>query len=217
MVPSTYIQLDHNLVPGKLEDIGRNIALSGRQEEQQAGEGGRRFRQESTYLLNKYEIKELDIKDLLVMKGLNKEDAKDANDTKRKNVEGEEKADEEAIIGSSGKVFFDHDFGLFSAILACYNNHWVLRTSPDDWWNVIVRNVAQTVDDNGGKERVRDFFVAHQGQKHIDIKVGPPGSLGHIDYSWLFDQFSAGIKANIKTPAFADIVQVTKETNKPTD
>ena len=42
-------------------------------------------------------------------------------------------------MGSDGEVFFDHDFGFFGAILACYNNHWVLKTSPDDWWNVIVR------------------------------------------------------------------------------
>ena len=202
MAASTYIELDHDLVPGKLADIGRNIDLPGRQnfclpseKEPQANskeseadsdwtsedsdldfedfkdskdsknskdtkdtkEGRRRFMQESTYLLNKYEVRELDIKDLLIMKGVNKEDGRDGNDAKQKKVEEEEKADEEAVIGSSGKVLFDHDFGLFSAILACYNNHWVVRTSPDHWWNVIVRNVAQTVDDNGDKEEVRDW------------------------------------------------------------
>ena len=85
-------------------------------------------------------------------------------------------------------LYFDCDLGFFSAILACYNNHWVLRTSPDDWWNCIVRNVAQIIDENGEKNRVRDFFVEHQGKKEIAINVGP--SLRGINYDWLFDQFS---------------------------
>ena len=59
-------------------------------------------------------------------------------------------------------MFYDEDFGFFSAILACYDNHWVLQTSPDDWWNVIVRTVAQAVDENGNKDSVRKVFVEHE-------------------------------------------------------
>ena len=53
---------------------------------------------------------------------------------------------------------------------------------------------------------MRDLFVSHEGKKEIFIDVGP--TLAGIDYSWLFSQFSSGIKANIKNPAYADIVQV---------
>ena len=69
-----------------------------------------------------------------------------------------------------------------------------------------LRNVSQAVDDNGEKNKVRDLFVAHEGKQEIFIDVGP--TLAGIDYSWLFNQFSSGIKANIKNPAYADIVQV---------
>ena len=96
---------------------------------------------------------------------------------------GEEAAEEKdlkAVVGTKEEVYFDHDFGFFSAVLACYNNHWVLKTSPNDWWNVIVRDVAQAVDDNGEKENVRKFFVEHQGKKTIGIEVP---SLAHLDYS----------------------------------
>ena len=86
-------------------------------------------------------------------------------------------------------------YSFFSAILACYNNHWVLRTSPDDWWNVIVRVVAQAVDENGDKERVRSLFVDHEGKKDITIIVP---HLGTVDYSWLFDQFSKGLREGCK-------------------
>ena len=71
--------------------------------------------------------------------------------------------------------------------------------------DVPVRNVGQAVDDNGEKERVRNLFVAHEGKK--EIFIGVPFLHG-IDYSWLFDQFSAGIRANIKIPGYADTVQV---------
>ena len=71
---------------------------------------------------------------------------------------------------------------------------------------MILRNVCQAVDDNGEKNKVRDLFVSHEGKKEIFINVGP--TLAGIDYSWLFRQFSSGIRANIKNPAYADIVQV---------
>ena len=102
----------------------------------------------------------------------------------------------EAVAGSkSVDFYYDNDWGFFSTILACYNNHWVLRTSPDDWWNVIVRNIAQAVDTNGEKNKVRDFFVNHEGKKTIEVVL--PGRLDQVDYSWLFNQFSEGIRMNI--------------------
>ena len=27
--------------------------------------------------------------------------------------------------------------GFFSAVAAAYNNHWLLRTRPGDWWTVV--------------------------------------------------------------------------------
>ena len=57
---------------------------------------------------------------------------------------------------------------------------------------------------------MRDLFVNHEGKKEIFIDVGP--TLSGIDYTWLFNQFSSGIKANIKNPAYADIVQVSHAT-----
>ena len=64
------------------------------------------------------------------------------------------------------------------------------------------------MDDNGEKDEVRNLFVSHEGKKEIFIDVGP--NLAGIDYNWLFSQFSSGIKANIKNPEYADIVQVDR-------
>ena len=107
-------------------------------------------------LLKKYNISKQPVKDVLLKKGSSTEETlpsgesfqksrrnletdSEASDTSKDDREKHVKMEEEFVIGSDGEVFFDHDFGFFGAILACYNNHWVLKTSPDDWWNVIVR------------------------------------------------------------------------------
>ena len=153
-----YIELDHSLVAGKVKDINKKIVLEGREveiDDDHFGGGAR-------YLLNKYNISKKPVKDVLLKKESPTEETLPSNEsfisksfrTLRRNLKTESEASdtskddgekqvkkkkEEFVIGSEGEVFFDHDFGFFGAILACYNNHWVLKTSPDDWWNVIVR------------------------------------------------------------------------------
>ena len=39
--------------------------------------------------------------------------------------------EEEARINLGGRK------GFFSAVAAAYNNHWLLRTRPGDWWTVV--------------------------------------------------------------------------------
>ena len=154
-----YIELDHGLVAGKVENINKKTVLEGRKEERADGPFG-----SAKYLLNKYNISKQPVKDVLLKKGspteeteappgesfihkslrmlrrtLKTEKNSEASDTSKDDREKQVKKEEEFVIGSDGEVFFDHDFGFFGAILACYNNHWVLKTSPDDWWNVIVR------------------------------------------------------------------------------
>ena len=159
-----YIELDHGLVAGKVQNINEKTVLEGRNEEKEVS---KRCLRGSKYLLNKYNISKQTVKDVLLKKGSSTEetlpcrekfrgswrnsetDSEDSetdseafeseSDTSKDDSEKQVKKEEEVVIGSDGEVFFDHDFGFFGAILACYNNHWVLKTSPDDWWNVIVR------------------------------------------------------------------------------
>ena len=203
-----YIELDHNLVAGNVEDINEKVVLEGRKEEEREAARSEDWRIDK-YLLNKYNISKQPVRDVLLKKESESPKvirsdsleqivkvnmAKMAKSQKqpskrrtigsvinsirnfgrRKNVDLKEtmpsgeslhqqfdfsqtkthsdtshereddgekqvKKEEEVVIGSDGEVFFDHDFGFFGAVLACYNNHWVLKTSPDDWWNVIVR------------------------------------------------------------------------------
>ncbi|KAJ7374209.1 hypothetical protein OS493_007282 [Desmophyllum pertusum] len=80
---------------------------------------------------------------------------------------------------------------MFSAVLTAYNNHWKLRTSPDDWWFCVIKRVAGAIDKNAKKESIRKMFVDHEGKKTIEVKV-PDSIIYTVDYSWFFDQIAKG-------------------------
>ena len=197
-----YIELDHNLVAGNVENINEKVVLGGRKEDEEREAARSDDWRTDEYLLNKYNISKQPVRDVLLKKesespkvirsdSLEEFERSQKQQSKRRTIggiinsiwnfgrrnnvdlketmpsgeslhqqfdfsqtkthsetsheredDGEKqvkKEEEEVVIGSDGEVFFDHDFGFFGAVLACYNNHWVLKTSPDDWWNVIVR------------------------------------------------------------------------------
>jgi len=214
-----YVEIDHKLVPRKIDDINDKVELAGRVKEEHTI-----WQQPDKFWMNKYEIKHENMQTVLnkfyrqtqVEKNVSEENQIQMHVNKKARVETKEKIkfkEYEPVIGPNEDVFYDHDWGFFSAVLACYNNHWVLKTCPDDWWNVIVRNVAEVIDEKGDLPNVRGFFVDHEGKKTIAIEVG---KLDGIDYSWLFDQFSKGIKKNIKNPGYADLMEADFSTTTPT-
>ncbi|KAJ7374210.1 hypothetical protein OS493_007283 [Desmophyllum pertusum] len=108
-----------------------------------------------------------------------------------------------AALGSTETIYAPGDTGLFSAVLTAYNNHWKLRTSPDDWWFCVIKRVAGAIDKNAKKESIRKMFVDHEGKKTIEVKV-PDSIIYTVDYSWFFDQIAKGIQQNVKVPEFVD-------------
>jgi len=212
-----YIELDHALVPGKIEDINiPKILETGKVEVQK-----RRSRVHKKNV-KKYYIEKGNI--VKAIMGIIKDRPESVSVIKKSHKRSEAKDNKESLSANDlgfeavegtldDSFYFDKDWGFFSTILACYNNHWTLRTSPDDWWNVIVKTVANAVDTNGDKDPVRKFFVDHQGKKTIEIIL--PGRLNNVDYSWLFDQFSKGIRRNIKTPGYVDLMEANFTTTGP--
>lgn len=118
-----------------------------------------------------------------------------------------------AAIGSEEMVY-PGDCGLFSTILTAYNNHWTLRTSPDDWWFCVIRRVAGAIEKNAKKDSVRKMFVDHEGKKEIEVEV-PETTIYTVDYSWFFDQMAKGIRKNVKVPEFVDGVTADFSTTTP--
>ena len=108
-----------------------------------------------------------------------------------------------AALGSTENIYSLGNCGLFSAVMTAYNNHWKLRTSPDDWWFCVIKRVACAIDKNAKKESVRKMFVDHEGKKTIEVQV-PDRSIYTVDYSCFFDQIAKGIQENVKVPEFVD-------------
>lgn len=218
-----YIELDHRLKPRKFEDINDNTELPDHKRDEASTKGDAfGFGRKDSFLVSKYTIEKKNVQHLIPLIEKNKLNVKKKEDEMRKRysafdkeskeVKNEWKEEDEIrleklepVLGPENEVYFDQDWGLFSAVLACYNNHWVLNTGPDDWWTVVNRRIASALDDHGDVEAVRNFFVDHEGKKQININVGP--TLSNIDYSWLFTQFSSEIKRNIKTPGYVDLMQ----------
>ncbi|KAL9953540.1 hypothetical protein ACROYT_G040971 [Oculina patagonica] len=109
------------------------------------------------------------------------------------------------VLGSEENIYSIRgtDCGLFSAVLTAYNNHWKLRTSPDDWWFSVIKRVASAIDRNAKKESVRNMFVDHEEKKTIEVIVSDT-SIYTVNYSWFFDQMAKGIQKNVKVPEFVD-------------
>ncbi|CAL4058818.1 unnamed protein product [Meganyctiphanes norvegica] len=225
-----YIELDHRLKSRKLEDINDDTPLPDPKRDA-SNQEPRGFGFKDTFKVNKYHtiekkhvqplIPEVEKYKLQVKK--EQDEMKRHYNSRREECKedsnGWKKEDEilleelEPVLGPEKEVYFDQDWGLFSAVLACYNNHWVLKSGPDDWWTVVNHKIASALDDHGDVEAIRNFFVDHEGQKKININVGP--TLSNIDYSWLFTQFSSEIRRNIKTPGFVDLMQTDFSTTSP--
>ena len=122
--------------------------------------------------------------------------------------------DRVATLGTEGMIYCDHDNGLFSAVLAAYNNHWKLRTSPDDWWYCVIKRVALAIDNNAGKKSVRQMFVEHEGKKRLCVEV-PEDLIYDVDYDVFFQQISNKIAKNVKVPSYVDLVTADFTTTTP--
>ncbi|KAJ7350143.1 hypothetical protein OS493_038219 [Desmophyllum pertusum] len=180
------VLLDSNLVPSKIEDS--KLVPS------QAKQLIERYAPRTKFLIDK----------------LRKENSAKAGrahrpDTSRQIV---------TALGSNEAIYSLGDCGLFAAVLTAYNNHWKLRTSPDDWWFCVIKRVACAIDKNAKKESVRKMFVDHEGKKTIEVEV-PDISIYTVDYSWFFEQITKAVKDNIKVPEFVDGMTADFSTTTP--
>jgi len=219
-----YIEIDHKLVPRKISDINDSASLPTEEpkivldkeekNEDISGDHQFEFHRNRFHRTISDETRRMNVNKERIEKGdfysalmfFMKQKEGEGSSRKLQSSEGSSLSDYENVVGSKSEDFyFDYDWGFFSTILACYNNHWVLRTSPDDWWNVIVRNVAAAIDENAEKPSVRKYFVEHEGKELIEIKL--PGRLDQVNYSWLFDQFSDEIRKRIKTPEYVNTMK----------
>ena len=96
------------------------------------------------------------------------------------------------------------DYGFFSAIYECYNNHWGLRMIPDDWWYTIIRTVAIAIDEHSKEDEVRKYFVNHEGKIRLTVVVDDTCG---IDYEKFFRDMTELIQSNIKVEKYVNTIR----------
>ena len=117
------------------------------------------------------------------------------------------------VVGSNTPVYRDHlyDKGFFSTIFQAYKRHWVVKTTPEDWWFTIIRQVALEVDNYSDKKAVKDFFVSHEGKKELVVNLGP--SVYTANYSSFLDQMASKIGENLNNPEYVNITSSDFDTS----
>ena len=112
------------------------------------------------------------------------------------------------VLGTEEIVNVDNwnsDTGLFSTIQAAYNNHWVLKTRPEDWWTSICQTIASCIDEHAKNSSVRKFFVSHERKKRLTVRIGT--SIQGIDNENFFQQMISQIAENINKPEYTKIME----------
>ena len=63
---------------------------------------------------------------------------KEARDMNPRDREEEDETTKKTfVLGSNETVNYGSDHGFLNTIMTAYNNHWVLKTCPEDWWSTI--------------------------------------------------------------------------------
>ncbi|KAJ6783982.1 hypothetical protein PWT90_07645 [Aphanocladium album] len=104
--------------------------------------------------------------------------------------------------------------GLVHGALEAYSTHHHLTIRPEDVWFAILTQISFYI--NANAEKLRDFFVSHQGQKHLEVWM-----VGADRYSVDFGRFAQlmadEIGRNVKDPALRDWVMPSFSTTTDVD
>ena len=117
-------------------------------------------------------------------------------------------------LGSEEMVSFGPDKGFFSTVQAAWNNHWVLKTRPEDWWTSISQTIAIKIDKHAKKNLVRQFFVSHEGKKKLTVQIG---SVHDINNEEFFQAMISQITKNINKPDYTTTMASDFSQSSPVD
>ncbi|KAG8812445.1 hypothetical protein FRC17_002031 [Serendipita sp. 399] len=103
--------------------------------------------------------------------------------------------------------------GFIDTVMEAYSNHHHLIIRPDDIWCAILNQFNLYV--NANAEALRSTFVAHQGQKRLEVWT--EGSRYMVDFGWMANEMAKKIKENILDETLHDWVIPNFTTTTPND
>lgn len=101
------------------------------------------------------------------------------------------------------------DNGLVWAAHDAYSQHHHLVIRPEDVWFAILTQLSFYI--NGHAEELRSFFVAHEGQEHLQLYVD------QLDFASVADEMTHLIAKNVVDPGLRDWVMPSFSTTSDSD
>ncbi|KAF5371093.1 hypothetical protein D9757_010814 [Collybiopsis confluens] len=92
--------------------------------------------------------------------------------------------------------------GFVDSVVRAYNGHHALSIRPDDVWIAILTQFNFYV--NANAERLRSFFVDHEGKK--ELWVTAYGTRYTVDFGYLATLMTGELRNNVKDSTFCDWV-----------
>ena len=115
-------------------------------------------------------------------------------------------------IGSAAQLY-GSDNGFIWAAIKSYSHHHNLIIRPEDVWFAILSQLNLFMKLNA--EKVRSFFVAHQGQKQLEVEDW--GTRGEYDFAKMAEKMAGLIEENLVDPTFGEWVMPDFTTTTDTD
>lgn len=103
--------------------------------------------------------------------------------------------------------------GFVRAAIAAYCDHHHLTLRPEDIWFAVLTQLSLYV--NAHAEELRSFFVAHQGQKELEVKAG--GNIHTVDFGALARRMTELMSANVVDPELRPWIMPAFSTTTETD
>lgn len=101
------------------------------------------------------------------------------------------------------------DNGFVWAAHDAYSQHHHLVIRPEDVWFAILTQLSFYI--NGHAEELRSFFVAHEGQQHLELEVDV------LDFGLIADKMTHLIAKNVVDPGLRDWVMPSFSTTSDSD
>ena len=106
------------------------------------------------------------------------------------------------MIDNDDEMIFPEGNGFVQAAISAYSNHRHLSLRPDDVWLAVLTQLSLYI--NANAETLRGKFVAHKGQK--DLEIWAIGNIHSVDFGFIAYRMGLEIQKHAVDPELREWV-----------
>jgi len=108
---------------------------------------------------------------------------------------------------SEQNIVFSFMTGFLSALHTAYDDHYALKLSVSDFIILIGQGLGRHIGANA--EKLRDYFVTHEGKEKIVVRRDQFVKGEQNDWSTVFGEFAEEIKKRVKADVYGVVIDDT--------